>query len=337
MTSNNLKRHQTTCKGKNKKKKERKKKESKGRNFFLTFQTPIKYKAAMRLFYKWDTGSQYIQQVIIGNEWGVQGSNGHSHAFVCTKEKMNFKDFTNMWTDHTSCKPDDVQSAKNVKCAIKYVSKEDVKCVQRGIDQDLLSLQCKAYIGAYLGPFRPNSYPYMNLTRHEQVRYKELFDAFREDEDIDHSFWDDVTLYIWQKTAIEILKNQNNREVMWIVDPEGNHGKTVLAKYLSTFHKALRLPGGKSADMAFAYQKQPIVIFDFTREKADFVNYSFIEELKNGELFSPKYQSHAKRFKPPKVLCLSNFEPDITKLSHDRWVLFDIHVVNQAVCIKRRT
>jgi hypothetical protein len=36
-------------------------------------------------------------------------------------------------------------------------------------------------------------------------------------------------------------------------------------------------------------------------------------------LWSPKYQSSVKRFKPAKVLCLANWKPDETKLSMDRW------------------
>ncbi len=73
--------------------------------------------------------------------------------------------------------------------------------------------------------------------------------------------------------------------------------------------------------MAYAYKNESIVIIDLARTQAESVNYfyQFIESLKNGVLFSPKYESGQKIFKPPHVFVFANYEPDQTKLSADRW------------------
>ncbi len=128
-----------------------------------------------------------------------------------------------------------------------------------------------------------------------------------------------LKLRSWQSEILDKLLKQDERKVLWILDPIGGKGKTVLAKYLVGLHNAFYVGNGKSADISYAYQNQEIVVFDFTRSLEDYVNYQIIESFKNGMLFSPKYNSLTKIFKPCKVLVLSNFEPNLSKLSKDRW------------------
>jgi hypothetical protein len=56
----------------------------------------------------------------------------------------------------------------------------------------------------------------------------------------------------------------------------------------------------------------------------EFVNFHIIEAFKNGRMFSSKYQSSLRIFKPAKVVCFANFEPDWKKLSLDRWCCLDM-------------
>lgn len=129
----------------------------------------------------------------------------------------------------------------------------------------------------------------------------------------------DVTLRPWQQNCNTRLSNQTDRQVTWVVDEEGNQGKTWYAKYLVATKNAFYTNGGKAADIFYAYNYEGIVVFDFTRTQEEIVNYSAIEAFKNGMVFSSKYQSTLKITTPPKVLCLSNWEPDQSKLSRDRW------------------
>lgn len=127
----------------------------------------------------------------------------------------------------------------------------------------------------------------------------------------------------WQQVTIRKLEAQDDRKVTWVYDPEGNMGKSWLANYLLQRGDCYLVEGGKRADVAHAYNHEQYVVFDYTRSQEDQVNYSLIESFKNGRIFSSKYESHMKLFKPAKVLCLSNFDPDREKLSKDRWQVLE--------------
>lgn len=132
----------------------------------------------------------------------------------------------------------------------------------------------------------------------------------------------DSQLRPWQSDLLAVVRSQPDpRTVYWRWDFTGNTGKSFFAKYLLAWHDAAIFTNGKLADMAYAYNNETIVIIDLARTQAESVNYfyQFIESLKNGVLFSPKYESGQKIFKPPHVIVFANFEPDQTKLSADRW------------------
>lgn len=123
----------------------------------------------------------------------------------------------------------------------------------------------------------------------------------------------------WQEKALNKLNKQDDRKVLWIYDREGNKGKTWLAKYLLANKDAFYVQGGKTRDIACAYNYEKYVCFDFTRSQEEYVNYSVIESFKNGLIFSPKYNSITKKFNPCQVIVMSNFYPDTKQLSQDRW------------------
>lgn len=135
-------------------------------------------------------------------------------------------------------------------------------------------------------------------------------------------------MYPWQKDVIRIIDEPiDDRKVYWMYEEQGNMGKTSLAKYICNNYKALYL-SGKATDVKYAvseYLKKNddlhVVIFDFVRSVEDFISYDAIESIKNGIFFSGKYEGGMVNFNPPHVFCMANFEPDITKLSSDRWVI----------------
>ena len=86
---------------------------------------------------------------------------------------------------------------------------------------------------------------------------------------------------------------------------------------------------GKKADMALTVDETKSVFFiDCPCSKqGDFIQYDFLEELKNGRLFSSKYNSMLKRLpvKPHILVVLMNESPNETKLSRDRYLIYDLH------------
>lgn len=134
----------------------------------------------------------------------------------------------------------------------------------------------------------------------------------------------------WQaKLYSDLCKEPHKRQVIFVVDIKGNGGKSWFADYvrhLKEFTQVLQ-PTGKK-DMAFAYDPSTRIFFlDCPRSKQqEFIQYDFLEQLKDGRMFVAKYDSYMKEFIRPHVVVLMNEMPDETKLSSDR---YDIRVINE--------
>jgi len=139
-----------------------------------------------------------------------------------------------------------------------------------------------------------------------------------------------TTLRDWQAEVMEVYKDQkeslDTRTINWVFDTVGNTGKTELVRYIHcTVAGACTLTSGKIADLALALPYAPsVVCFDFTRSLESFIPYQAIEAIKNGAIFSSKYQSGMKMFKKPVIICFANYPPDRSKLSADRWNVMEI-------------
>lgn len=135
-----------------------------------------------------------------------------------------------------------------------------------------------------------------------------------------------VTLREWQQQEILHLELQDRRKIRWIWSRDGGEGKSILADYLIDNYNAFFCEGGAYKDIAYAYDGQEYAVFDLPRTSEEFSDGIFkaIESLKNGRLFSSKYASVMKRFKPVKVIVMANYYPNLTKLSSDRWDIEDI-------------
>lgn len=155
-----------------------------------------------------------------------------------------------------------------------------------------------------------------------------LFDAEKNKTQMESDFKDCV-LRDWQQEVVTLLFLQDDRTVLWVVGSEGNDGKTWLGKYLVVTKNAFYINGGKNADIAYAYQGQEYVVFDYTRQQEGVTNYSIIEMFKNGLIFSPKYESMLKSYPAAKVIVFSNWQPDKSQLSEDRWSIFNIKRANE--------
>jgi len=130
----------------------------------------------------------------------------------------------------------------------------------------------------------------------------------------------------WQHRVLsQLAADSNDRTITWVHEAVGNVGKSRLVRHLLLEHNAIFLTG-KLADMCTAYTRQPIVCFDITRAMAEFSDnvYTMAENLKNGFIFKPKYESQQYLFKPPHVVVFANFPPTEGKWSEDRVSIMDL-------------
>jgi hypothetical protein len=125
----------------------------------------------------------------------------------------------------------------------------------------------------------------------------------------------------WQAALAKIFKGPAHpRHIYWVEDPVGNAGKSRLTTYLCREMGAIELDG-RQMDAAFAYTGHPIAIFDLARpvEAASLKDlYTVGEKLKNGQIYSSKYQSRLKTFQVPHVVYFSNSPPPVGVWSADR-------------------
>lgn len=143
------------------------------------------------------------------------------------------------------------------------------------------------------------------------------------------SVWIDTIqdLYPWQDELVNLLKVPctDNRTIYWYYDRTGCNGKTSLCKYLYVHLGACIFNNGKFNDLAHALPEAPeIVCFNLPRCLEKKVNYSAIEAIKDGLIFSGKYDSRTKVFNSPHVVIMANFPPDYKALSLDRWKVVDL-------------
>lgn len=135
-------------------------------------------------------------------------------------------------------------------------------------------------------------------------------------------------LYDWQKGIIEMIgKKAAKRVIYWYWSKEGSIGKTEFVKYLMFHYKAKFCQGAKKDIMCSILGKdgtndaRPIYIFGYPRTVEDKVSYDGLESVKDGLLFSSKYESGDALIPIPHVLVFANFPPKRAALSADRWVV----------------
>lgn len=141
----------------------------------------------------------------------------------------------------------------------------------------------------------------------------------------------------WQQRLDDLVRpdghfNHHDRRVFVVVDQLGNSGKSFMTRWwLSDIDiKSQVLMVGKRDDLACAIDPQnELFVFDIPRGELQYFQWSIVEQLKNGVVFSPKYQSGTKflRNGPATVVVFTNEEPDRTKLSTDRWCVTHVRQI----------
>lgn len=144
-------------------------------------------------------------------------------------------------------------------------------------------------------------------------------------------------LYKWEKFIVDLCKEEpDDRSVYWFWDEEGGAGKTEFCKWYWNNNKdrSIICQGGGAKDIAcmfanlvkevdFDLNDDITVLFNLARS-TEGISYKAIESVKDGLLFSPKYESSTLVFNRPHVIIFSNQLPDYNKLSKDRWITYKI-------------
>jgi hypothetical protein len=146
----------------------------------------------------------------------------------------------------------------------------------------------------------------------------------------------------WQAQVLEKidleLAHDDDRSIHWVVDEQGCAGKTAFCKWMTQQERqCLIITGGGYKDIAcvlkmamendkFDINDELVILFNIPREADDkgMISYKALESLKDGLMTSTKYESTTLVFNPPSVWVFSNCDPELEKLSADRWKVHDI-------------
>lgn len=137
---------------------------------------------------------------------------------------------------------------------------------------------------------------------------------------------------LYQKEILEIIsKEPDDRKIHWFYEDIGNVGKSQFTKYLVNKYDAIFIDEGKKADLMnhtlTAYQNDndlSLFIIDIPRDNFNKVSYKSLEAIKNGMIYSPKYEGGQCLFNSPHIIIFCNYPPETSKLSLDRWDIREI-------------
>ena len=146
---------------------------------------------------------------------------------------------------------------------------------------------------------------------------------------------DSVKLRKWQKWFFDKATKQhvNPREVLVVYDPIGDTGKSFKKKMIGVLYpnQTCKLQNGNSKNMfhsAGEVDDLRYVIMDLVRSDCQSVNYSAIEQIKNGDFDTCKYNNINVCIDPPFFAIFTNFKLNWYSLSLDRWSLLYVNKDN---------
>lgn len=128
-----------------------------------------------------------------------------------------------------------------------------------------------------------------------------------------------------------IDERPDSRTINWIYDPIGNCGKSFLTKYLA-LTKEIIIADGKKDNIFNQVNRKlneeekefELVVLDIPRSSEGYINYGVLEQLKNGLIYSGKYEGGMCLFDDVHVIVFANFMPDRSQFSKDRWRIIEI-------------
>ncbi|AXH76021.1 MAG: putative viral replication protein [Cressdnaviricota sp.] len=131
----------------------------------------------------------------------------------------------------------------------------------------------------------------------------------------------------WQQEVINIIEEpKDDRRIVWVYDPDGNSGKSYLVKYLALTKNVVIADGKKDNVFNQLLKKSEdleidIILMDLPRHNQEYLNYGMLEQLKDGYVYSGKYEGGEIFLEEPHVIVFSNSEPDYSKFTMDRWLI----------------
>lgn len=132
------------------------------------------------------------------------------------------------------------------------------------------------------------------------------------------------SLLPYQDRLLNLASGPIHSRYIYYIIGQGNDGKSKFAQHLIHQKDFQMMYTGETKDMGSLWKGRNCV-FNFARDHdLDKVNWSVIEDIKDGMVFSPKFNSEVKEFPRPHIFIFANHKPPASRLTSDRWVFLYI-------------
>lgn len=146
--------------------------------------------------------------------------------------------------------------------------------------------------------------------------------------------YDDTVWKPWQLQILDIVNSEPDaRTFHWFWESAGNVGKSFLSKYIYLIKRTIIADGKK--DNVFnqiltdiqSHDDDPnieVILLDIPRHNLEYVNYGMLEQIKNGLVYSGKYEGGVCLFDKVHLIIFANEYPKEYSVSTDRWNIVEI-------------
>ena len=272
---------------------------------------------------------EHVRYMILAKEVGDENETPHIQGYCQFNPKKRFENVKEILGERChieKCKGNPAQNIEYCKKGGDFV--EFGECKGSG-KQKIRTIIEKLREGGKVSEIIESDLCHSYVTNRQNIRMtlkditEEVASENREKKDIQK-----IKLHPWQRDLIEMFNqySENDRVIFWIYDPVGGAGKSYFCDYMSDKDpmNVIVMDNQMSRDISCAYGGQKYVLFDFVREEEHDIKYGVLEKLKNGRIFSAKYESHVKVFKKPTVCVFANHVPRVKMLSIDRWKIYKV-------------
>lgn len=265
-----------------------------------------------------------VAYIIIGKEIGDQGT-PHLQGFVSFNERKRLAQVIAV-IGQAHCTP-----ARNVPASIEYCKKDGNFSEHGTAPTNRGGQGSRNDISAFKEDVKEGMLSIREIReKHSEVyaKYKSFCIEYVNDHAPQKTI-PDHPYSEWQQSLFDKIEAPaDDRTIIFVVDKTGNSGKSWFAHHYTSKKDGgaqVMLPG-KKADMSYALETEIRVLFvDAPRSKqGEFIQYDFLEDIKNGYVFSTKYESRVKRLNQCHVVVMMNEFPDLMKLSQDRYDIIEI-------------